>query len=286
MHSSRVTPEIVARQSLPLGNAEVVEWRWPSPMDVIARESAHMIEMSLPPYATDGTACFPEFEGGQQFRYMGSLFVRPAGVLVRSRSAGGRIRVVRLAVKPAVWSEIYGKEIRADEQLLLTALDCRDERLRMLMHRIRDELMEPGFASAALIDSYAHALIIEAARWLDRTPPGRGSYARLADWQYRKVRERIEDGDDLPTVAELASLCGVSERHFRRLYKALTGEPVVEHLARVQHGRAMTLLRNTDLPLKQVAQRVGFSHSSSFATAFRRATGSTPQHFRQRHRAS
>ena len=54
------SPEVIATHILPFGDAEIVEWRWPSPLDVTVCEQRHMIEMSLPPLATSGTASFPD----------------------------------------------------------------------------------------------------------------------------------------------------------------------------------------------------------------------------------
>jgi AraC family transcriptional regulator len=174
-----VTPNILATARVPFGVAQIVEWRWPSPMDVTACESAHMIEMPLPPLAADGTASFPDISP-QRFSVMGSLFLRPAGVMIRARSPGGHIRVVRLAAEPARFAEIAGGEIRRDEAVLRTALDLRADRPRLLLHRIRDELTSPGFGSDALIEAYGAALMIERCARCSAKPNAR---AARADWR-------------------------------------------------------------------------------------------------------
>ena len=271
---------MIAARPLPFGEAQIVEWVWPSPMDVKAREHRHMIEMSLPPLATDGTACFPEL-GADRFSFMGNLFIRPAGVAIRARSAGGRIRVVRLAVEAPQYEMVTGRGIDYSEQALRAGLDLRDERPRMLLHRLRDELLQPGFASALLIEGYGTALLVETARAVATRAERRVDLGRLAGWQYRRVCERIECGP-APSLRELAALCGLSARHFTRLYRALTGENVAAHVARVQVERAARLLEEGDRPLKEIAAELGFAHQSSFSAAFRRATGLSPSRYRQR----
>jgi len=74
----------------------------------------------------------------------------------------------------------------------------------------------------------------------------------------------------------------VSSRHLLRLYRNLSGETVTAHIQRAQVSRARDLLTTTDLPLKEIAGRLGFSRSGSFSTAFRRATGVSPKLYRQR----
>jgi AraC family transcriptional regulator len=45
--------------------------------------------------------------------------------------------------------------------------------------------------------------------------------------------------------------------------------------------RAKQLLRDTELPVLQVALRTGFASQSHLSTAFKRATGSTPGAYRR-----
>ena len=51
-------------------------------------------------------------------------------------------------------------------------------------------------------------------------------------------------------------------------------------LCRVRH--AEPLLLNTDLPLLDIAIRVGFNSTKVFARAFRRVNGISPGEYRQR----
>lgn len=275
-----VTFNILAARPVPIGDAQLVEWCWPSPMDVTVREERHMIEMSLPPLATDGTASFPDLRPGR-FSFMGGLFLRPAGIAIRARSAGGRIQVVRLAVDPRAYAEIVGMDFDYAETMLRAGLDLRSDEPRVLLQRLHGELTTPGFASAALVDAYATALVVETARSVAARAEHRLDMGRLAGWQYRRICQRIEADLPLPTLTELARLCGVSPRHFARLYRALTGESVMAHIARVQVARATALLTDEGLPLKEIAARLGFSHPGSFSTAFRRATGVTPSRYRR-----
>lgn len=271
-------PAILARAALPYGAAELVEWRWPSPIDLTVREDCHMIEMSLPPYATDGVASFPD-TAPDRFHYMGSLFVRPAGVRVRSRSVGGHIRVVRLAVDPGAAAIRAGFPLDRVEPL--HGLDLRDREPRVLLRRIRDELLCPGRASAELLRAYADALLIETLRSIEGRRSAPSERGRLAGWQYRRVAERIDSAEPPPKVSELAELCGISTRHFTRLYRALTGESAAQSIARARARRATGLVAEGKAPIKAIAAELGFADAAGFSTAFRRATGVNPNRYRQ-----
>ena len=73
------------------------------------------------------------------------------------------------------------------------------------------------------------------------------------------IRERVEAEDRAPpSVAELARLCGIGERHLLRLFRAATGETVSGFVRKALTERARRMLSQTDLPTKEIAYRLGF----------------------------
>ena len=260
-------------------DTQIVEWRWPTPMKVTACETRHMLEMSLPPLATEGAACFPDI-APERYSAMGDMFMRPAGVTLSARSVGGHIQVVRCAVDPDHYADVVEQQMAWTESQLRACLNLRSEGLKVLFQRLRGELMNPGFAGATLVEAYATALIVETARTLAATQEPRPEGC-LSAWQHRRVTERIALEGPAPRVSELAQICGVSPRHLLRLYRNLVGESVIAHIERAQVIRAKRLLHQTDLPLKSISAQLGFAHPGSFSTAFRRATGTSPLRYRQ-----
>ncbi|MFD2499302.1 helix-turn-helix transcriptional regulator [Rhizorhabdus histidinilytica] len=81
-------------------------------------------------------------------------------------------------------------------------------------------------------------------------------------------------------MADLAAAAEVSPSHFARSFRASTGRTVHRFVEEARLARAQAMLRETNLPLKQVAAALGFSGPSSFTLAFRRATGTTPARYR------
>ena len=57
-------------------------------------------------------------------------------------------------------------------------------------------------------------------------------------------------------------------------------QPPIEYLKSLRLSRAAALLRRTDLPIKAVASRVGYSSRSSFTRAFIARYGVAPHEFR------
>jgi AraC family transcriptional regulator len=83
------------------------------------------------------------------------------------------------------------------------------------------------------------------------------------------------------SVADLAAACGYSERHFAKLFREQYGCSVSSYLKAVQISRAKAYLLSTDLHLKEIAHKLGFSSLAHFSHTFREVTGETPGQFRR-----
>jgi len=81
---------------------------------------------------------------------------------------------------------------------------------------------------------------------------------------------------DLPTVAQRLDL---PPRSLRRRLRA-EGCSLTSLLDAVRRDLALESLVDLELPIKQVAERLGFSEVSAFHRAFRRWTGRTPTRYR------
>ncbi|HWC56283.1 MAG TPA: helix-turn-helix transcriptional regulator [Sphingomicrobium sp.] len=86
-------------------------------------------------------------------------------------------------------------------------------------------------------------------------------------------------------VARLASVSGVSEAHFARCFKEAFGVPPHRYLLTRRIERAKTLLRDTDLPVTDIAFHTGWSSLGTFGRIFRDITGESPSSLRERERA-
>jgi AraC family transcriptional regulator len=272
-------PRILARVETPLGRAEIVEWRWPDMLDFTRRESEMMVEMSVPPTSADASACFPEIDE-QRRCFMGTLFTRWPGVLVAGRSEGGHIRVVRCVFGPERTAQLMALRTEPDIAFLQGLLALGSETLRTLLGLIKRELENATDRSDQAVGALIELVSVELERAI-RSQVSPSVCGRLAPWQFRRIRERIGQAAGVPTVAELATLCGISPRHLQRQFLALTGKTVADYIETTRIEQAKALLEQGGLPIKAVSQACGFSHPNSFTRAFRRSTGQTPLAWRQ-----
>ncbi len=87
-------------------------------------------------------------------------------------------------------------------------------------------------------------------------------------------------------VERLASVSGVSEAHFARSFKDAFGVPPHRYLLTRRIERAKALLRDTDLPIIEIAFQTGWNSLGTFGRIFRDITGESPSELRAREKAA
>lgn len=87
------------------------------------------------------------------------------------------------------------------------------------------------------------------------------------------LHSRIENP---PSLLELSQLVGVSDRTLRRGFQQLFGTTVFSYITNQRMEWAESLLRQGNLSVAEVANKVGYSNLGHFAAAFKRRFGITP----------
>jgi transcriptional regulator GlxA family with amidase domain len=77
-------------------------------------------------------------------------------------------------------------------------------------------------------------------------------------------------------VERLAEVSGVSMAHFARSFKEAFGVPPHRYLLTRRIERAKALLRETDLPVTDIAFETGWQSLGTFGRIFRDVTGKSP----------
>jgi AraC-like DNA-binding protein len=107
----------------------------------------------------------------------------------------------------------------------------------------------------------------------------------LAAWQKRRIIEMVDadlHGDlRLPT---LAMECGLSVSHLCRSFKQSFGISVHRYVIHRRIAFAKSLLKNSSIPLAEVALRSGFSDQAAFSRTFARLVGTSPRRWLNEHK--
>ncbi|PJJ62373.1 helix-turn-helix domain-containing protein [Compostimonas suwonensis] len=97
-------------------------------------------------------------------------------------------------------------------------------------------------------------------------------------WLTHVVAALVADPSDKRSIRQWAAECNVGLRTFSRHFQAETGMSFSRWRAELRHRTAMQLLAS-GAGVRGVAHAVGFDSVSSFTTAFRKQTGTTPAAF-------
>ncbi|MCR4884964.1 MAG: AraC family transcriptional regulator [Clostridiales bacterium] len=82
-------------------------------------------------------------------------------------------------------------------------------------------------------------------------------------------------------VNTLAEMCYISTTHFRRLFTAQVGTNPLNYVHQVRILESCNLLRNSELSISQIAEKVGYPTLSNFNRHFLSLMGCTPSSWRK-----
>lgn len=82
-------------------------------------------------------------------------------------------------------------------------------------------------------------------------------------------------------VADCARMCRLSQSHFTRVFKEITGRSPQQFIIDLRVGRAKELLNYTDMNISEIAEASGFHDQNYFARVFKKAAGVTPSEYRK-----
>jgi AraC-like DNA-binding protein len=151
-------------------------------------------------------------------------------------------------------------------------------------------LLTPPLTKSRAARSWAEALVHSRPRLSTlghlpvAEPPARNR-GGLPPVVTQRICEYIESHlDQKIGLDALASMAGLSTHHFARAFHQSVGTPPHNYLLSRRLERAERMLRETRLPLAEIAAATGFSDQSHLARHFRRRTGMAPSLARWRDR--
>jgi AraC-like DNA-binding protein len=149
-------------------------------------------------------------------------------------------------------------------------------------------LITPPLSKSIVRRSWAEAVVhsrprINTLGTLPVVEPPAARRGGLPPGLARRVCDYIESNfDQKISLDSLAAMAGLSRDHFARAFHQSVGMPPHSYLLRRRLDQVERMLRETQLPLSQIALATGFSDQSHLARHFRRQTGMSPSRARWR----
>ncbi len=143
-----------------------------------------------------------------------------------------------------------------------------DEVITAAVDRVIDKIEQEREeeASEILIDSDDDGLNTKA-------------YNHIIDYVNKYINEHINEDISVNRLSELVYL---NPSYFSRLYKQSTGIPVTHYIAEVKLEYAKRMLKDSNMKINQIAEKLGFDSVSYFIRFFKKYMKYSPQDYRNK----
>lgn len=160
------------------------------------------------------------------------------------------------------------------------------------------DLLVPGHLLTELIDNLLKARYFSLADELDRigyvyrflsllakshraSQPNTNAHNRLTECHILRAQEYIEHNYHHMTITDLAEHLNISRTHVHNLFKKFFFLSPQQYLICYRLKLAAGLLKNSRLPVQEVAYSVGYKDASTFSKVFKKHYGTSPHNYRR-----
>ncbi|NVB76644.1 helix-turn-helix domain-containing protein, partial [Phocaeicola vulgatus] len=91
----------------------------------------------------------------------------------------------------------------------------------------------------------------------------------------------VENYNRKVRVDELADRIGINRSYLAKSFKKLMGCSPQQFLVNLRMEKAVGMLKNTDLPVNQIAAQVGYENPLTFSKIFKQRYGISPKNYRE-----
>jgi AraC-like DNA-binding protein len=154
--------------------------------------------------------------------------------------------------------------------------------LKSTLDQLSAEYLSQQPGNAIVINKLTEVVIVELIR-IDFGRSGKNSFVgALYD---KKISLALALMHAEPhrawTLDALAAKAALSRASFSKKFRTLVGQSMFEYLTALRMQRARELLRSSNFPVYEVANRVGYDSDLAFRKTFKRVTGTTPVRYRK-----
>lgn len=197
------------------------------------------------------------------------------------------LEFVSIGVSPVLVNELVNDIglMRTSADIVFRSSLVTDDTLTRFARAVVHEMTAEQVGHEAMLDALVHQVVIHLLRrhlTVRKSDQIELSRAGPVDRRLRRAIEFMHDnfGREI-AVEEIASAAYLSEYHFARFFKHISGVTPHVYLANLRLERARKLLAETALPISEIASLVGYQSQSHFTKMFKSVTGVTPRAYRE-----
>lgn len=176
------------------------------------------------------------------------------------------IPIVLLTARDDKQSQLSGYKNGADAYL------TKPFEIEMLMEIIRNRLKN----RESIKKRYLNAGLVPA--------PEESTFSQADETFLLKLNKIIQENLDNSNL-DVTLICkeiGMSRASLYNKLKALTDMGANDYINKFRMEKAITLITHTDMSFTEIAEKIGFTTSRYFSTAFKQYTGETPTQYKER----
>ncbi|MDJ0690750.1 MAG: AraC family transcriptional regulator [Xenococcaceae cyanobacterium MO_188.B32] len=212
----------------------------------------------------------------------GDIVIFPAGEVFPKVQIDRVVPLIELFLAPETLNNSCYEAVKSQKVELSPQFKLRDPLIEQMGLALKTELEIGGIDSQAYANSMATALSMHLLRrYCTRQSQIKEYYGGLPSYKLKAVREYIHEHLERNlTLTKLAAIANLSPHYFASLFKQSTGFAPHQYLTRCRLEKAKQLLRQTNLPIIDISQEVGFQNQSHFTRVFRQYLKVTPKAYR------
>lgn len=186
------------------------------------------------------------------------------------RITPGGIWIIRFELQEDIGEKPFSTPVRDYNAML---------RLFKEAARVHDGLKDDTMYAQVIVKRCIYSIVLQLMKEHDqRYMPSKK--AQLLEPALKTIQLRFAENNTL-SCQKLASLCGISQTYFHRLFTERYGMSPKEYIIRLRIDRAKQLLPDTSLTVRQIANLCGYAEPCHFTREFTKRVGMTPTAYRE-----
>lgn len=156
------------------------------------------------------------------------------------------------------------------------------DKYRIIFENIFNQYIISSEVSQVIIRS--QILYIITSIYTDIKNPNKKLYESPYGKKIRRVIDYIQNNLDADlSLGKLARICEFSPAHFHKVFKSVVHCTPNEFIINVRLNRAKELIVKSDMPISEIAYKIGYKDIHYFCALFKKYTGTTPGRYRKKH---